>query len=208
MPRLEPPGESLTPRQCELIDAGLRVLDRDGADGLSMRRLADEAGLSPMATYKHFENQQAFHVELWMSCMYTFNRRMLDGVEAHPDEPLDGFVALCRAFMDYAFRWPRRFEFVMSNPLIDVIRETDTSNQRQALWKVAVATLERARDAGVLRPDRTVPALTLSVLGQLHGASHLVLTERSTHLTGMSSDEVIDLTLDVIRTFLTCVHPR
>lgn len=208
---LENPADALSERQRQLIEAGLRVLDRDGHEGLSMRNLADEAGLSPMATYKHFENQQAFQVDLWMSCMYAFNRSMLDGVEAHPDAPIEGFMALCRAFMEYAFGWPRRFAYVMNHPLIDVIRETDTSNQRQALWKVAVACLERARAAKQVRLDQTVPALTLSVLSQLHGASHMVLTGRSDHLAGMSAAEVLELTAEMIRTSITgcpSVDPR
>jgi AcrR family transcriptional regulator len=199
------PADTLSERQLELVHAGLRVVDEVGADGLSMRRLAEEVGLSPMATYKHFDNQQAFQVALWMSCMYTFNRGMIDGVNAHPDRPVDGFIALCRAFMEYAFRHPRRFEYLMANPLIDVIRETDTTNQRQVPWNVAVSALERAQAAGQLRVDRTVPELTLAVLGQLHGASHMVLTRRSEILTGLDGDAVIDLTLEVIRTFLTCV---
>lgn len=202
---LNNPQDILTERQLQLIDAGLRVLDREGGEGLSMRKLADEAGLSPMATYKHFENQEAFQIELWMSCMYTFNRGMLDGVEAHPDRPIEGFIALCRAFMAYAFRWPRRFEYVMTHPLIERIRETDTENQRRALWAVAVRSLERARDAGEIRTDQTVQALTLSVLAQLHGASHMVLTGRAMHLTGMDADAVLELTSEMIRTSITGV---
>lgn len=41
-----------------IVDAALRVLDRDGAQGLSMRRIAEELGTGPGAIYWHVENKE------------------------------------------------------------------------------------------------------------------------------------------------------
>lgn len=42
----------------ELIDAGVRLVDSEGADALSLRRLAAECGVSHAAPYKHFQNKE------------------------------------------------------------------------------------------------------------------------------------------------------
>ena len=42
-----------------LIEAGLRVLHKDGLDKLSLRGVAREADVSPMAPYRHFKDKQA-----------------------------------------------------------------------------------------------------------------------------------------------------
>jgi AcrR family transcriptional regulator len=42
-----------------IVDAALRVLDREGAAGLSMRRVADELGTGPASLYWHVANKDA-----------------------------------------------------------------------------------------------------------------------------------------------------
>jgi AcrR family transcriptional regulator len=50
-------ASSLTPGR--IVDAAIRVLDADGLDGLTMRRLADELGTAPGSLYRHFESREA-----------------------------------------------------------------------------------------------------------------------------------------------------
>ncbi len=61
----EPPWKA-APRQRPLrapltregiVDAALRVLERDGAEGLSMRRVAEELGTGPASLYWHVANK-------------------------------------------------------------------------------------------------------------------------------------------------------
>jgi TetR/AcrR family tetracycline transcriptional repressor len=54
-PRARPPRTPLT--QQAIVDAALRVLERDGSDGLSMRRVAEELGTGPASLYWHVANK-------------------------------------------------------------------------------------------------------------------------------------------------------
>jgi AcrR family transcriptional regulator len=42
-----------------ILQAALRIVDRDGVDGLSMRRLSDEVGRDPTVIYRHVPNKAA-----------------------------------------------------------------------------------------------------------------------------------------------------
>lgn len=42
-----------------LVTAALAIVDRDGLDALSMRRLGAELGVDPMAAYRHLPNKEA-----------------------------------------------------------------------------------------------------------------------------------------------------
>jgi AcrR family transcriptional regulator len=62
----EPPWKA-TPRQRPtrapltregIVDAALRVLEREGADGLSMRRVAEELGTGPASLYWHVASKE------------------------------------------------------------------------------------------------------------------------------------------------------
>jgi AcrR family transcriptional regulator len=56
-PRQRPARAPLT-REA-IVDAAFRVLDRDGAAGLSMRRVAEELGTGAASLYWHVENKDA-----------------------------------------------------------------------------------------------------------------------------------------------------
>jgi AcrR family transcriptional regulator len=51
-PRRERPARAPLTREA-IVDAALRVVDRDGADGLNMRRVAEELGTGPASLYWH-----------------------------------------------------------------------------------------------------------------------------------------------------------
>ena len=55
----------------ELIEKGLEYIDKYGSESLSMRKLAESAGVSPGAPYAHFKNKDAF-TTLQLSLTYSF----------------------------------------------------------------------------------------------------------------------------------------
>ena len=48
----------------ELIENGLKYIDKYGTETFSMRKLADSIGVSPAAPYAHFKNREAFLSEV------------------------------------------------------------------------------------------------------------------------------------------------
>ena len=42
----------------KIVNAGIGMIDRDGADAITMRRLAQDLGVTPMALYNHFANKK------------------------------------------------------------------------------------------------------------------------------------------------------
>jgi AcrR family transcriptional regulator len=55
---LAPPARRPLTR-ASILDAGLRLIDQQGLEALTMRRLAQELGVDPMSIYRHFENKDA-----------------------------------------------------------------------------------------------------------------------------------------------------
>ncbi len=73
-----------------ILEAAERVLDEDGEDGLSIRRLAEEIDYSPAAIYKYFGSKD----ELLEELKEAFFARILDQV--------DEVMATDRPFLDRA----------------------------------------------------------------------------------------------------------
>jgi len=93
---------SLTPES--ISTAALQLIDQEGLDGLSMRRLGAELGVEAMALYHHFRNKG----ELLDAVM----DRMLDEID-WPDRgsmtPLDRLRRMFESYRQLAIKHPHAF---------------------------------------------------------------------------------------------------
>lgn len=64
MTALAPPRRPLTPRATEIIAAAGVVLEAEGREALTMRRLADFLGIRAPSIYKHLPSKQAVEAAL------------------------------------------------------------------------------------------------------------------------------------------------
>jgi len=61
---LAPPRRPLTPRAAEIVAAAHAVLEAEGRDALTMRRLAEVLGIRAPSIYKHLPSKQAVEAAL------------------------------------------------------------------------------------------------------------------------------------------------
>lgn len=79
-PWRSPAREPRTPLTREaIVAAALRVLDRDGLDGLSMRRLAEELGTGAASLYWHVRNKDEL--------LDLINERLTEDLQLPPPDP-------------------------------------------------------------------------------------------------------------------------
>ena len=71
----------------EIAKAALALVDADGIEQFTMRRVADALGVTPMAVYHHFQNKaevlQAAADQVWIEALLS--------VEEHPD-PVESLI--------------------------------------------------------------------------------------------------------------------
>ena len=91
----------------QIFAAARAAFDRDGQDGLSLRDIAREVGITPMAIYRHYKDKQALVDALVLDGLAEWSAR----AEALPkDDPARWFEAMGEAYLDFALEKPRRFE--------------------------------------------------------------------------------------------------
>jgi len=62
---------AILPTQTRIFAAARELFDENGTEGVSMRRIAEKVGITPMAIYKHYPDKDAL-----------LNALMLDGFAA------------------------------------------------------------------------------------------------------------------------------
>ena len=60
----EPAARQLSPRAAEIVAVARQVLETEGADALTMRRIGDELSMKAPSLYKHFPNKAAIELVL------------------------------------------------------------------------------------------------------------------------------------------------
>ncbi len=94
----------------KIAGAARQLLNEDGAEGVSMRRVASAVGITPMALYRHYANRDgllnALADEGFAELSGRLERLRLTG---SIDRQL---IKILDVFLDYAFEKPRLFELM------------------------------------------------------------------------------------------------
>lgn len=90
-------------------NAGL-LLDREGAESVTMRRVAKAVGVTAMALYRHFEDRAALLNALADAGFQDLATRVT--AASKPRDPEKRLVKILDLFLDFALERPRLFELM------------------------------------------------------------------------------------------------
>lgn len=104
-----------------LIDAGRRLLEVTGATQLSLRAVAEAAGLSRQAPYNHFASKEALLAAIATQGFIELSTAMDEGM-ARVGNDIDRLTELGVAYISYAQANPALFRLMFQSELVDLER--------------------------------------------------------------------------------------
>ena len=145
--------------------AARTLFDKEGMDGLSMRRLALSVGITPMAIYKHFPDKAALLDALMLDGFVSWETRVR---AIRKKDPLAWLKALMDEALDFALNEPHRYEAAFLLPAAQARRyPTDFAAGRSPAVNLAYARIEQAQALGKLDATPAIDMmLTISALSQ------------------------------------------
>ncbi|HMH65631.1 MAG TPA: TetR family transcriptional regulator, partial [Rhizomicrobium sp.] len=93
--------------QTRIFAAARALFDEAGLEGLSMRRIAEKVGITPMAIYRHYPDKDALLNALMQDGFAAWEARV---EKIRSPEPLVWLQAMGEAFLNFALSEPRRYE--------------------------------------------------------------------------------------------------
>ena len=89
--------DALTPRARQIVAAAREILEAEGREGLTMRRIGDRLGIRAPSLYKHFPDKQALEAAI-ISAAFEEQAELFErAVQGSPD-PLADLAAVYRRF--------------------------------------------------------------------------------------------------------------
>jgi AcrR family transcriptional regulator len=113
-----------------ILAAAHAIFDAEGADAVSMRRVAAEVGLSAMAIYRHFPNREALLARLSDDSFEEAARTWTD--HAGQGTPRQRLLAMLGSYLDYALAHPHLFDHAFGLPREDARRFPEDFRARRS----------------------------------------------------------------------------
>jgi AcrR family transcriptional regulator len=105
--------DTLTPRAREIVDVARELLEEEGPDALSMRRIAERLGIRAPSIYKHLPDKQALENAL-ISAGFEEQAKLFEAAVRRND---DAVTAIARAYRRWARRHPHLYRLMTERPL-------------------------------------------------------------------------------------------
>ncbi len=163
-----------------LIQAGTEILGSEGLGGLSLRKVAKQAGVSHAAPYAHFTDKQAFIAAISTEGFKQLYSQIESVKETYRTDPETLLVETAWAYVQFALHAPDRFKLMFSSALEKEKDYPDFVEISQKNFRQVVEIIETCQRVGILKagdPD----LIALSLWGTVHGFISLLLEGQISH---------------------------
>lgn len=170
----KPKGEGHA-RRAEILAAAERIFVDHGYDGATIRKIADEVGLSSTALYMHFSDKSEILHEI---CERSFEDllNVQRAVVAEETSSRARMRRIMEAYVMFGFEHPNAYRLVyMTRPIEAQQAETAAQGMGIALFQSFISVVEEAEAEGLLRGSALATAQTL--WAGAHGVVSLMITK-------------------------------
>jgi AcrR family transcriptional regulator len=180
-----------------LIKAGVEILSKEGIEGLSLRKVAQRAGVSHNAPYSHFPDKQSLIAAISTEGFKQLYQELDTAVAAYDNDPKRQLQEGAWAYVQFAMSNTDTFKIMFSGVL-------EKEKEYPAFVEISRNTFNRlldivhaCQDAGILR-DTPAKMMAVSIWGQIHGIISLLLEGQISHtvLDDFSIREIVLFALD------------
>lgn len=189
----KPKGEGYA-RRAEILAAAERIFVDHGYEGATIRKIADEVGLSSTALYMHFSDKSEILHEICERAfeqLLTMNRAVLD----EPGTPEQRMRRLMQSYVRFGFENPNAYRLVyMTRPVEAQQAQSVAQSLGYELFGAFVQVVEEAAADGRLRGETRATAQAL--WAGAHGVVSLMITKP--YFDWVERDLLIDTLLDAL----------
>ena len=160
-----------------LVDAGIRLLRSGGADAVTLRAVAREAGVSHAAPYRHFSNRDQLFAEVATPCLQELGRRLEDAAAGSDGDASIRIRTIGRAYIAFAIERPEEYRLIFGSRVASFDEHEGLSRGSKAAFGVLVTAIEAGQAEGLIVSG---PAAGLATFAwaTLHGLAGLFVERR------------------------------
>jgi len=155
----------------KILSAACDIYLDQGSKGMSMRKVASKAGISPTAIYRHYESKDALHHQVLINGFRTFGSYLYLAIEGAT--PLERLHKAAGAFFKFATEQTRYYEllFLTMDSTNEITVDKTLKKEARATYEFMINSVKDCMDSDVFKIDdpEEVAMLLLSVCNGFFG---------------------------------------
>ncbi len=182
-------------RRAEILEAAERIFVAEGYDGATIRKIADEVGVSSTALYMHFPDKSCILLEI---CQGTI-RQLLERNAEMASMPMDAanrVKLMLESYMRWGLDHPNAYELVFSNVrhITAVMQdEMTTADLGAQCYEIFSGVVREIAAQGRLRTG-SADSAAQALWASCHGVVALMVNRPN--FGWAPTEELIEVTLD------------
>lgn len=187
-----------------LLNAARARIEREGIDSLSLRKLAEDSGVSRTAPYHHFKDKQALLSALAADGFSQWQAVAKEIFDDHTLSPAERFRTFIHRYVRYAAQNPDMYELMFGRPIWKTGQATDDLKQvAYPCFQFQVEMTRYWQEKGLLPQGQDPLRLAQVTWGTLHGIARLLID--GIYAVESHIDEMCDCAADL---FMASAHLR
>lgn len=165
-----------------LIEAGIELMNREGANQFSLRKVAAQCGVSQAAPYSHFSSKEDLLEAMRDYVTDRFMQVLETSLQSCQDQnDPRRLIQMGKSYVMFFIENPHYFSFLFSQPCFDVhlsLDDDETSNYPpfQLLKTVAVPILQ-----AMSMPDEKMEDSIISMWATVHGLASIATMKNASY---------------------------
>lgn len=186
-----------------LVAAGLDMAAEGGPEALSLREAARRAGVSPTATYRHFENRGALLMAVKVAVLTRLGAALRAATRSRLPSGLDDaerarrrLVGIGRAYVTFAVTNPGQYRVIFAEATFPDDGPVGLDHDCDP-YEILSEVLDQMEAAGALAPGRRLGA-EVPMWALVHGLSSLILEGPYGHLSRREQSALVQSALELV----------
>jgi len=157
-------------RRAELLAAAEKIFTVAGYEGATIRKIAEEVGVSSTALYMYFQDKSQIMLEICVHALEGLYHK-LEAITASPGEPLAKVRGVLEVMLRFGFEQPTAYQllYCVAPKEVNERRNEVIAPLSRSCFQRTMTAVEAAQAAGQLRTDMPAKALTEALIASCHG---------------------------------------
>ena len=158
----------------ELIESGIELINEEGLNGFSLRKVAAKCGVSNAAPYSHFKNVNDLIGAMGEHVTESFMEKLRASVSGREENP-NALLFLGNAYIDFFTEHPQYFQFLFyhSGTKINLDQESPDDYPPYILFRTTAYQLFRRQHL----PENEYKERLTALWAVVHGIASLLSTK-------------------------------
>ena len=182
-----------------LLGKALARLGTQGAEGLSLRELARDLGVSQAAPYRHFPDKESLLAELAARGFRELAHDMRASIAGSDSTPAAALHAAGLSYIRFAVRHPEQYRLMFGNFRLEKGRYAELDATAAEAFGLLSGVVQRGVEQGAFRAE-SVAVLAVGAWSIVHGFASLVIDGRLDVESGTDDSALAEQVTRLFRT--------